>query len=769
MPVQVKHNNDGKFYHIAIDIAKEGAQLFDLTPYVKGRVGDNGFGLIIDWYRQGLLMNVNGTYKPVIDGLVGGYSFDKNNNLKMADDASPVYSVGKPEDCGPAGQVTYYFPEQMFPKEGIFKGYLGLIDDKGNRYSGVDIWFAVLAGNARMGIACDFYISELEKAIATAEEDLRNSKKSMQTVVDEFTSKMNDLTNRLETQATTDQATLDALEAKIKQDGLFTQAEADDFKKVIEKELTDLTNKESKFEESIKNRVIDIADYGGTGAGLVDESSAIQSAIDQARNNFFSGHGQTVVQLHGTYLINKTLVLPTYVHLKASGYTKLVSTISNGPLVHIKYYDDDLTGDKYTYLHDMYKQMWTGHVLNGDDGGLTIIYRDGQDKTNRAASMGIEIGSYDQTDQETPISRFSLSNVMISHFHIAVQYNAQNVYYLAHHSLKVQDNDIGLQYGDDSHKGAFPNANSGENLSYYSCMFSSCDKVVESWTDDFPLNFYGTSFDYNNIVFQTNYGYKQFNVYGGHVEKANTILWGNALEGADAQSLSLNFFGTRFYVADKLTDVLFRSNIPETRIKFDSTMWQLAQVPEITKLCSDSILVDNRDTEWIGINIVPFSAKPGKNLTDYSNNSSLFTVDTNSSNGITTTLNVAKGLPDQKYSLGASFAGTTESGNSSVIETKERPVPRGRNLFYLVPYYLGGLGDKSYQAVKAVFKDSDGIVVPSYQSVGALLSRNIRAWNLFSGKIEVPDTAATYTLQIQVNNVPNGVTNYIGDPVVVVD
>ena len=140
MPVQqIKHNNDGKFYHIAIDIAKEGAQLFDLTPYVKGRVGDNNFGLLVDWYRQGMLMNVNGAYKPIIDGLVGNFSFDKNGNMKMDDDASPVYSVGKPEDCGPAGQVTYYFPEQMFPKEGIFKGYLGLIDDKGNRYSGVDI------------------------------------------------------------------------------------------------------------------------------------------------------------------------------------------------------------------------------------------------------------------------------------------------------------------------------------------------------------------------------------------------------------------------------------------------------------------------------------------------------------------------------------------------------------------------------------------------------------------------------------------------------
>lgn len=253
MPVQqIKHNNDGKFYHIAIDIAKEGAQLFDLTPYVKGRVGDNNFGLLVDWYRQGMLMNVNGAYKPVIDGLIGNFSFDKNGNLKMDDDASPVYSVGKPEDCGPAGQVTYYFPEQMFPKEGIFKGYLGLIDDKGNRYSGVDIWFSVLAGNARMGIACDYYISELEKAIKESEDDLLNSKKSMQKVADEFVSKMNDLTNRLETQATTDQATLDALEQKIKQDGLFTQAEADAFKQLIEQTFDTKLN---DFEANVNHKI----------------------------------------------------------------------------------------------------------------------------------------------------------------------------------------------------------------------------------------------------------------------------------------------------------------------------------------------------------------------------------------------------------------------------------------------------------------------------------------------------------------------------------
>ncbi|MGX5165069.1 hypothetical protein ACWKST_04490 [Limosilactobacillus reuteri] len=288
MPVQqIKHNNDGKFYHIAIDIAKEGAQLFDLTPYVKGRVGDNNFGLLVDWYRQGMLMNVNGAYKPIIDGLVGNFSFDKNGNLKMDDDASPVYSEGKPEDCGPAGQVTYYFPEQMFPKEGIFKGYLGLIDDKGNRYSGVDIWFSVLAGNPRMGIACDYYISELAKAIKESEDDLLNSKKSMQQVVDEFVSKMNDLTNRLETQATTDQAALDALEQKIKQDGLFTQAEADAFKQVIIAILKQYAKIYSNVADMVKDTTVVEGQYARTlGYYSVGDGGATMYKFSETPTDF---------------------------------------------------------------------------------------------------------------------------------------------------------------------------------------------------------------------------------------------------------------------------------------------------------------------------------------------------------------------------------------------------------------------------------------------------------------------------------------------------
>lgn len=173
---KVTHDNNGHFYRIKMDIAKEGSSLWDLTPYFKGRVGDNRFGLQVTWTYQGRLLDVTGM-KPYIEGNVGNYSFDDKKDLQLADDAATVHYTGSPDDCQSGGRAVYYFPEQMFPREGIFKGYIGLLDDHDSssqpHISGVTVWFKVLPGIAQMGHACDVYISDLDEALQNFKEALR--------------------------------------------------------------------------------------------------------------------------------------------------------------------------------------------------------------------------------------------------------------------------------------------------------------------------------------------------------------------------------------------------------------------------------------------------------------------------------------------------------------------------------------------------------------------------------------------------------------------
>lgn len=159
--VHVTHNNDRIIYTIAIDIAKEGTEIWDLTPYFKARVGDSNAQLQVTWYQQGRLLNLKDK-KPYLEGSVGDYYVDDQKQIQLDPGASPVSFAGDPIDFGEGGRATYRFPDAMFPKQGIFKGYIGVQDDQG-RVSGVTIWFKVLPGLARMGHAKEVYVSEIEQ------------------------------------------------------------------------------------------------------------------------------------------------------------------------------------------------------------------------------------------------------------------------------------------------------------------------------------------------------------------------------------------------------------------------------------------------------------------------------------------------------------------------------------------------------------------------------------------------------------------------------
>lgn len=224
---KVTHDNNGRFYRIKMDIAKEGSSLWDLTPYFKGRVGDNRFGLQVTWTYQGRLLDVTGM-KPYISGNVGNYSFDDKKELQLADDAATVHYTGSPDDCQSGGRAVYYFPEQMFPQDGIFKGYIGLLDDRDDssqpHISGVTVWFRVLPGIAQMGHACDVYISDLDEALQNFKEALRQHNIDYQTQLDsnnaEFQRQVQqvitDARNAYNSQVANSRDAMNALDAEVK-------------------------------------------------------------------------------------------------------------------------------------------------------------------------------------------------------------------------------------------------------------------------------------------------------------------------------------------------------------------------------------------------------------------------------------------------------------------------------------------------------------------------------------------------------------------------
>lgn len=279
----VSHNNDGIFYEIAIDSAKEGAEVWDLNPYFKARVGDSNAALGVRWYNQGLLAAFDGKQTPIISGNVGSYSIDaKTKELIMAPDAAIVNYTGTPNDMLPGGRAKYVFPEQMFPKEGAFKGFIGYVDesDGKRRVSGVTVWFKVLPGVAQMGRACDFYINDLDAALVNAKEKMRQQSAdfnaTLQVALQDLRAKY-----QQEAQANQDAATSTRKELLKLADAVgMVQAQIDAGNVVTRKDFEARTN-------ALSNEIATRLSQLQNGVQAYDNAAAIQSAHPQGADGIF--------------------------------------------------------------------------------------------------------------------------------------------------------------------------------------------------------------------------------------------------------------------------------------------------------------------------------------------------------------------------------------------------------------------------------------------------------------------------------------------------
>lgn len=193
-------NNGGVPYYFPADIAKEGQQYARFSNWLKTRVNDNGKKVPVKWYDQGRVMNVN-DLTPFIQGMVGHFTTDKNDELIPSSDVVSRDWQGSTADVTDGGLAFYTLEDQFFCQEGQFKGVFGLRDSNGNVYTSVNIVFEILGNDLRMGETTKYYSSKLDKMVQ--EFSVRTDQ-----AVKEFNAK-------IEAGTANDQAALDALRASI--------------------------------------------------------------------------------------------------------------------------------------------------------------------------------------------------------------------------------------------------------------------------------------------------------------------------------------------------------------------------------------------------------------------------------------------------------------------------------------------------------------------------------------------------------------------------
>ena len=237
--------NNGEPYYLKADISKAGESTASINDYIKMRVFDNGKILPVKWFDQNVVMNVNGMI-PFIEGSVGQFSTDENDNIIMAPDAVHRDWQGTAANTRDGGWADYVLTDQMFTEEGAFSGFIGLMDGNGRRLTSINIWFRVLGDNLIFGLTQKYYSDKIEKFIrqmqAKANDAFRDFNEqgaaAIQKLSNDYSAKAQEAQNAL-TKAISDlnsyAATVETMDGQIKAKALATKPDLEQAKSDITK------------------------------------------------------------------------------------------------------------------------------------------------------------------------------------------------------------------------------------------------------------------------------------------------------------------------------------------------------------------------------------------------------------------------------------------------------------------------------------------------------------------------------------------------------
>ncbi len=683
------------------------------------------------------------------------------------------------------GKFRFDMPAQAFSVAGQYKqAFFRVVKDYRN-IATLEFKFEVLADMVVTGLVPRDYISPLDDLFNTIKETETKNVAELKKIIDD---KINEITDLMTTLNQTNTATLgelnsaktalSALEEKIKQDGLFTQGEAEEFKNSFTKILGDLSEFKpkgdslvSKTQNELNDRGINVKWFGAKGDGQTDDTDAFKQTFDYVVENF-GNVSSTIIIPEGKYLISDTITFPPYITVKPIGIVHLISKLSDDdkPLLWIDWPSNTPT-DMLNSKSELWgSQTWQRTLISDDSGVLNLL-------GNNKQSTGIEFG-YRSVENSTfnnwnNFARSISRKINISNFKVGIMMNPINLFLLSFENLNISKNITNVQIGNTD-RDDFSSANSGESINFINSIFSNGDIGIDMQYGGADINFFGCAFDFNKVALKgCEYANNNINIVGGNIEGNDRIYDGSLALTHQTYMASMTLSSPTILVHKNAESVQFIGrltlylNNPYISVSDKNSDKTLGNGQLLNKLIDENVMISSSRNISSGRNAKPVVIAERENQLAYGSRLSSIAYEHSNSN----VKLLSKGDPDysfNEFDLSGSIIykrptdGTDNLGWTTISFPQKISVDDS-NQYYV--YSLAKINTKdirTYKYVVTFYDYSDKVVFTDNLAVSIQKADLNRVGSYFSQVKNIPLNASYAKLSVGIGSLENGESVEIG-------
>lgn len=155
---------------IRLDVAKAGAQLFSLNNVFNVRVHDGFTPVKVQWVNStdgNKPLDVK-SMKAFLKGRIGQGTI-KDDHVELEPKSDLVSWEDDGSGSQPNGITLIKLPPQVFTRDGVFYGYIGLMDASGTVITSINIWFNVDQNVMTAGANVPYYLDEIQAALSAVQ------------------------------------------------------------------------------------------------------------------------------------------------------------------------------------------------------------------------------------------------------------------------------------------------------------------------------------------------------------------------------------------------------------------------------------------------------------------------------------------------------------------------------------------------------------------------------------------------------------------------